>query len=245
MDLAQSQHDSVVAAYIREGVDVHLINPPTHSKPNLYFCRDLFVMTPSGAIVARPASAVRAGEERYVAHALTRLGIPILASIHGDATLEGADVMIVRPGVVLIGEGLRTNRKGAQQAAAIFRELQFEHVEVVQLAFGMGHLDGALNIIDSDLALIRPTQLPYAAWRVLTDLGFQFIHLTNIDEVHSGMSINVVALGPRRIIMPAGNPCTKQALEALGVTCIELDVSELMKGGGALHCMTAPLHREQ
>ena len=43
------------------------IGPAT---PNLMFCADLFVMTPQGAILARPASDVRAGEERWVARGL-------------------------------------------------------------------------------------------------------------------------------------------------------------------------------
>jgi N-dimethylarginine dimethylaminohydrolase len=33
-------------------------------------------------------------------------------------------------------------------------------------------------------------------------------------------------------------------LEGMGVRCVEADISELMKGGGAVHCMTGVLQRD-
>jgi len=44
----------------------------------LMFVSDLMFMTPEGAVLARPASTVRAGEERWVARRLAELGVPIL-----------------------------------------------------------------------------------------------------------------------------------------------------------------------
>ena len=45
--------------------------------PNLMFVADLMFMTPEGAILGRPASTVRTGEERFVARRLAELGIAI------------------------------------------------------------------------------------------------------------------------------------------------------------------------
>jgi len=44
--------------------------------------------------------------------------------------------------------------------------------------------------------------------------------------------------------MPKGNPGTKSILEEAGIQCIEVDLSEIVKGWGAVHCMTAFLKRE-
>jgi arginine deiminase len=44
--------------------------------------------------------------------------------------------------------------------------------------------------------------------------------------------------------MPTGNPKTRELLEKAGVECIEIDVTEIIKGWGAIHCMTAFLKRE-
>ena len=81
------------------------------------FCADLLVMTPQGAILARPASTVRAGEERQVARKLAALGIPILATLTGNACFEGADLMWLDEKTAIIGRGLRTNDAAIAQIA--------------------------------------------------------------------------------------------------------------------------------
>jgi N-dimethylarginine dimethylaminohydrolase len=77
--------------------------------------------------------------------------VPILRSVFGSATFEGADVAVVSQDLVFVAEGQRTNREGARQVAQAFSDAGVEHVEIVQLPYGCGHLDGMLNIIDRDL----------------------------------------------------------------------------------------------
>ena len=43
--------------------------------------------------------------------------------------------------------------------------------------------------------------------------------------------------------MAEGNPRTQALLESNGVTVLTVDISEIMKGKGALHCITAYLKR--
>ncbi len=241
---ARAQHDALTALYREHGVAVHYLEEAAPDKPNSYFCRDQFAMTPLGAILARPASRSRAGEERRTAAALGRLGVPILLSVHGAATFEGADVAVVNDDLVFVGEGQRTNRSGAAQVAGLFAALGFGQVEVVQLPYGCGHLDGMLNIVDRDLAVVYPTQLPYRIWETLKHHGFRFLDVPDPAEARHGMAINMVPLAPGVVVMPTGNPITRAALEAAGVTCLEVDVSELMKGAGSVHCMTGVLKRD-
>src|SRR5829696_3409876 len=94
-DRVREQHDALADAYRAAGVMVHYVERGRIDKPNAMFVRDLMLMTPEGAIVTRPASTVRAGEERLVAEALAQLGVPILMSVHGSGTFEGADVIWV------------------------------------------------------------------------------------------------------------------------------------------------------
>jgi N-dimethylarginine dimethylaminohydrolase len=54
----------------------------------------------------------------------------------------------------------------------------------------------------------------------------------------------MVPLAPGVVVMPAGNPVTRAALEGHGVTCLETEVDELMKGAGSVHCMTGVVHCE-
>src|SRR5262245_45794437 len=64
IELFQEQHDALAALYRAHGVAVHYVDAGGGAKPNLCFMKDTFAMTPEGAILARPAARVRAGEER-------------------------------------------------------------------------------------------------------------------------------------------------------------------------------------
>jgi N-dimethylarginine dimethylaminohydrolase len=242
---ARDQHDRLADLYRSHGVAVYELGEAGLDKPNAYFCRDVFAMAPFGAILARPASASRAGEERTAAAALARIGVPILHSVVGSATFEGADVAVVSDDLVFVGEGQRTNREGARQVAHAFSDAGVEQVEIVQLPYGCGHLDGMLNIVDRDLAVIYPTQLPWRVYELLRARGFRFLDVPDAGESRHGMAINMVPLAPGVVVMPAGNPITRSALEAAGVECLEVEVDELMKGAGSVHCMTGVIHRDR
>jgi len=244
LKIAQEQHDNLVRFYRERSIQVTLLGDESGRFPNLMFCRDLFAMTPLGAIVSRPASAVRAGEERIVAEALSRMGVPILLSVYGDATFEGADLLIVDAHLAFVAEGTRTNHQGAALVADLVRSTGIEEVLLIQMNYGSGHLDGVLSVVDSDLAIVYPAQLSYVAWRALRDHGFTLLELPDEIEARTGMALNLVTLAPRHVLMPAGNPQTKRLLEYHGVTCDEIDVSELMRGGGAVHCLTGVVRRD-
>lgn len=241
---ARDQHDRLVDLYRRNGVDVHELGEVSRDRPNSYFCRDVFAMTSIGAVLARPASASRTGEERMAAAALARIGVPIWHSVLGDATFEGADVAVVSDDLVFVGEGQRTNRHGAEQVAQAFREAGVAQVEIVQLPYGCGHLDGMLNLVDRKTALVYPTQLPWRIYEILRGRGFTFVDVPDPGEARDGMAMNMVPLAPGVVVMPAGNPITRGALENAGVEVLEAEVDELMKGAGSIHCMTGVIHRE-
>lgn len=241
---AREQHDRLVETYRSHGVVVHELGDVAQDKPNSYFCRDVFAMTPIGAILARPASASRTGEERIAAAALARIGVPIWHSVLGDATFEGADVAVVSDDLVFVGEGQRTNRQGAEQVAQAFRDTGVAQVEIVHLPYGCGHLDGMLNIVDRTIALVYPTQLPWRIYELLRSRGFRFVDVPDPAEARDGMAMNLVPLAPGVVVMPSGNPVTRRALEDAGVQVLEAEVDELMKGAGSIHCMTGVVHRE-
>jgi N-dimethylarginine dimethylaminohydrolase len=241
---AREQHDRLVETYRAHGVAVRYLEQAPPDKPNLYFCRDLFAMTPTGAILARPASRARAGEERHAALALATLGVPIALSVHGEGTFEGADVVMINQDLVFIGEGIRTNASGAEQVRRLLVDVGFGEVEVVHLPYGCGHLDGVLSLVDRDLAILYPTQTPYRVWEALARHGIRTIDIPDPAEAQYGMAINLVPLDAGVVVMPAGNPVTRRTLERHGVTCVEAEVDELMKGGGSVHCMTGVVQRE-
>ena len=243
-DLVRAQHDALAEAYRGHGVVVHYIERGRIDKPNAMFVRDLMLMTPEGAIVTRPASTVRAGEERLVAEALGRLGVPILMSVHGAGTFEGADVIWVDESLCFLAEGLRTNELGANQVERMLREIGVRDVVRVGLPHGAMHLDGLLAIVDRDLAVVWPRRTPHKVIETLRGRGFRVIEIVDEQEAQACLPMNFVALAPGEILMPAGGDRMHETYEAAGVTCHVVDVAECIKAGGGIHCMTGFLKRE-
>lgn len=88
VELMRRQHDNVAKVYTDFGAKVYYVEHQLEDRPNAVFCRDLMFMTPEGAIITRPGMAARRGEERYVAEALAKIGVPILKTIAGDGMLR-------------------------------------------------------------------------------------------------------------------------------------------------------------
>jgi arginine deiminase len=241
---ARTQHDALAEAYRRAGVVVHFVAPAEPPPPNLMFVADLLFMTAEGAIVGRPASTVRAGEERWIARRLAELGIPILRCIRGTGTFEGADAMWIDPETVLLAEGLRTNREGADQVTNTLKEMGINTVRV-GLPFGAMHLMGTLRILDRDLAAVWPGRVPYAAVQALRARGFSLVLAPDETELKQGMALNVVTLRPREVLMAAGNPLTQALFQDAGVVCQTIQVAELIKAAGGVGCLTGVLERER
>jgi arginine deiminase len=237
------QHDALAEAYRDAGVTVHYVEPDLSPSPNQMFVADLMFMTPEGAIVGRPASTVRAGEERWVAQRLSSLGIPILRSVRGQGTFEGADAAWIGPRRVLLSTGLRTNAEGANQVASVLEEMSVEVLRV-GLPYGAMHLMGQVRLADRDLAIAWPGRVPYAAVGALREHGFTVLFLPDLEEAVKGFALNFVTLSPRQILLPAGNVVTQAFYEQAGIACLTVEIDELLKAAGGMGCLTGVLERE-
>jgi arginine deiminase len=239
---AAAQHDRVAAVYRAAGVAVEYVEPPVTPPPNQVYAADLFVMTPEGAIVGRPASPVRAGEERWVQRRLADLGVPIIRAVGGRGTFEGADLMWLDGETALLGLGLRTNDEGAAQVAAALASMGIATLRTVQPP-GTMHLMGQLRIVDRDLAFYWPGRLAVDALRVLETHGYRALPIPDETEAEHGFGLNFVTLGPRSILMPEGCPRSQAAYEAEGVRCRTIAVDEIAKAAGGIGCLSGILRR--
>ncbi len=241
---AARQHAAVADAYRENGVAIVYVDPAAVPPPNTMFCADLFVMTPAGAILGRPASSIRAGEERWIARRLADVGVPILRSVGGRGTFEGADLAWLTPDQALVGRGLRTNGEGARQVAATLAELGVD-TRIVDLSQDTMHLMGDLRFLDRDLACVRTDRLPREALRLLEARGYEVRSLPDDDETTAGHAMNWVTLGPRKVLMPGAAPRTRSLLEEAGVECRTVATDELHKCAGSIGCLTGVLLRDR
>ena len=126
----------------------------------------------------------------------------------------------------------------------MLREIGVADVVRVGLPWGAMHLDGLLNFLDKDLAVIWPRRTPFKVVDVLRKRGFRFVEIDDEREAQECLPMNFVGLRPGEILMPAGGDSTRRRYEEAGVVCHTVDVSELIKAGGGIHCMTGFLKRD-
>ena len=238
----RKQHDDVAKIYSDFGARVYYVEEQREDRPNAVFCRDLMFMTPEGAILTRPGMAARRGEERYVAQALAKYGVPILKTVAGDGMFEGANGMWVDRHTCVISTGSRCNRSGYEQ---VKHELERMGVEVyhMQQPYSNIHIDGLMNPISHDKVLIHASQVPYDIIDMLKKKGFEILEVPSQTEVRECFATNFVALEPDNIVMAEGPVRTIEMLEKKGVKVQTVNISEIMKGKGSLHCITAFLKR--
>ncbi len=241
---ARAEHDHMVGIYREHHVTVHYLETGSDVTPNQLYCADLFAMTPQGAVLARPASTVRAGEEIRVARTLGNLNIPVIKILTGNAVFEGADLMWVDPRTAVIGRGLRTDPAAIVQISSLLGEMGI-HTHAFDIPYGCMHFMGMVRIVDQDLAYVWPRRTPIGLVALLRDKGFEVQPLADIDEAVGNMAFNFTVLGPRKIMLPAGNPNTLAVYEGQGLECISVPVDELRKANGAMGCMTGILAREK
>ena len=159
-ELIAGEFHRLAEVYRSIGVSVHFIQPDglqpekRLDKYNLMFARDLFFNTREGAVIARMGSTIRAGEEKFAAHALAQLSMPINRTIGGAGLFEGADALWLDPMTVVFGLGPRSNRDGLTQLREIMRPQGVEVLDV-ELPAGTQHLLGILQIVDEKLAMVR------------------------------------------------------------------------------------------
>lgn len=237
----RGEFEAVASLFTSLGVDVTRYVPPSPPPPNFIFMRDLFLMTPQGAVLARMGAAARAGEERFAAHALATLGVPILHTIHGDATFEGADALWLNAHTLLLGVGRRTSRSTASQLQAVLEGID---VIAVDMPGGVQHLLGVVNFVRDDLAVAMRDKVTVALRSTLEAAGVRLLELEPTREVVVGRAMNFVTVSPGHVVMPAGCPTTKQIFEAQDIRCDEVEITQYLRAAGGLGCITGILRRE-
>jgi N-dimethylarginine dimethylaminohydrolase len=240
-DAARRQHRELVAAYEQAGVRCHFLDPDP-ALPYQVFARDSSAMTPNGAIVTQPAQWWRRGEYAPVIRFYQAREIPIRGMITAGS-LEGGDVMILEPGLAVIGAGgARTQEAAARQLAGWLGEDGWE-VRVEPIAERWVHIDVLLGLVGERLvaAAVEALSSGFVAW--LAERGFEVIEVAAEDAFTLGA--NAISLGDDRVLSAAGAGRLNDALRARGLDVLDPDLEMFTLGGGGAHCLGQALRRER
>ncbi len=246
LEQAQAEHDALVATLREAGCEVlyHEAELPEHA--DAIFTHDPVIVTDEGSVILRMGKEQRRGEEAAIGTTLEDLGVPTLATLEGEATAEGGDLLWLDHDTLAVGRGYRTNAEGLRQLTAALRPVGVETIEV-QLPHGDGpisclHLMSIISMLDHDLAVVHLPLLPVPFVELLSDRGIEMVEVP--DEEYPTMGPNVLALAPRRCLMIEGNPVTRARLEAAGCEVLTYRGDELsLKAEGGATCLTRPILR--
>ena len=236
---AARQHAGLVAALRSEGIEVRLV-PADTGLPDLAFARDTSLMTPWGLIGLRPGATHRSREVDAVLEAAKGSGVPVLGRIE-QGRIEGGDVAILRPGLLLIGiSGERTDEAGAEALGRIFRRNGWR---VITYRFDPHflHLDTIFSLADRDLAMACTEVLEPDFMAQLDGLGIDLMQVGYKEARQLGC--NLLSLGDRRVVTAGTCSRIDAELSCRGYRSIAVDLSEFILCGGGVHCLTMPLKR--
>jgi len=150
------------------------------------------------------------------------------------AHFEAGDAFAWR-GDLVVGFGPRTDRLALKHLAM---ELDVRVHGLRTVHPGMYHLDLAFCPLDSERAMVCLEALDEPSVARVLSLVPDPLVLTEAEAMT--FCANSIVLG-RTVIMPACPDRVRRQLEAWGFEVVVVDVTEFLKGGGAVRCLTNPL----
>lgn len=236
---AAGQHQALVAALEAEGVEVKGIDAQ-QGLPDLAFTRDSTLMTPWGLLGLRPGAAHRGGEVDVAMATVRAAGLPALDLV-AQGSVEGGDLAMIRPGLLLIGvSGHRTDEAGAEAVAEIYRRHGWR-VMVQGFDPHFLHLDTIFCMVDSKLALACIDVLDDKFIGEIEALGIELIPVRYKEARKLGC--NILSIGDRRVVTAGTCKRVDHELVRRGYRVIPVELDQFIQCGGGVHCLTMPLSR--
>jgi arginine deiminase len=242
---AQAQHDALVAVLEGSGAVVERLG--AEAGPDSIYTYDPALVCDGGAILLRSGKPIRRPEAPALGEWFERNGIPVLAHLEEPALADGGDLLWLDSRTLVIGRGFRTNEAGAcaiKNAVAPY----VDSVHVVDLPIDRGaefclHTLSLISMLDRDLAVVSLPLMPVHLYELLRERGIELVEIA--EGEWDSLAANVLALGPRDVVMLSGNPCTSKRLCSAGCRVREIEGSDVaIKGSGGPTCLTLPLQRD-
>jgi N-dimethylarginine dimethylaminohydrolase len=222
------------------------VGEPRDGLVDAVYTHDPVIMTPHGAILLQMRKPARQPEPDQLAADLSRLGVPVLGRLEGEAYADGGDKVWFDERTLAIGHSYRTNAAGIEQIQALLAPygvavtgFDLPHFQGPQAVL---HLMSLISPLADDLAIVYE---PLAPVRLLEFLEQREIErVSAVEEEVATQGANILAVRPRVLVIPEGNPRTVAKLRAAGCEVHEFPAADLcVKGDGGPTCLTQPLRR--
>lgn len=249
LEKAKQEHAHIVDCFRQAGIEIVKVDPPKNCQDGVYTA-NWAIVKDGVAIMARLPQA-RKDEEPYARKVLEEQGIKTLLAPEGCLFSGQGDSL--RCGKYLFaGRGYRSD-PAAQEFVAKTLDLELIqlHANPQLNPDGTEHINPVTNHADSfwydlDLAvsIIDEHTIAYCPGALDEESNAKLEAITDLDKIivdykecTEGFACNLVSTG-KTVIMSSKAPKLKAALEKRGLTCITPEISELLKGGGYIRCIS-------
>lgn len=233
------EHAEFVQAYKENGVEVVLMEPKG-DLPYEVFSRDFGGCLKEGYIAGKFREPCREGELKEYEKKMKELEIPCVARCTTGG-FEGGDFWMLDEYTLVQGIVARTDVAGFKNVRSQVRELGYDMIGVFCNRENL-HLDMCFNIVADKLAVVCRDALPHNFLKMLEKRKFNLIDVEQKEVFRH--HANLQCLGGDRVISFKNNKKVNEQMKAYGLTVVEPDLVEILKGGGGPHCMSFPLERK-
>ena len=217
------QHKNYVEALKNCGLEV-IIMEADENYPDSTFIEDTALLTQNCAIIMRPGAQSRRGEIIAIAE-LIKNHFKNIEAISKPGTVEAGDVMMVGSHYY-IGISERTNETGADQLIGILSRygMSGSKVKLNKIL----HLKTGLSYLENNHLVISGEFLNHKEFDKFNKI---------IIDTNESYAANCIWVNDT-VIIPAGFPKVKSAIEQAGYKTSVVDVSEFQKLDGGLSCLS-------
>ena len=199
--------------------------------PDGTFVEDTAIVTGRGAVLTRPGALSREGEILSMSVCLRQFYAD-LPAIAAPGTVDGGDVCEA-DGHFLIGVSARTNAQGAHQLAQHLGRLGYpaslidirSNPSLLHLKSGIAYLGDGAWVADGGIQ---------GDLRSQSGIEVRDLILVSPTEAYAANCVRV----NDAILVAAGYPRMRAALESRGCRIVPLEMSEFRKMDGGLSCLS-------
>jgi N-dimethylarginine dimethylaminohydrolase len=229
-ELAAKQWQDLFLAYRTLGQEVQLVEPRP-GQPDMVFAANAGLVRGDRAVLSHFAHAERQGEEPFWWAALYDRGYKVKL-LPSQLAFEGAGDAIFVGDKLFAGYGFRTD---VQAHPLVGAALDVEVVSLQLIDERFYHLDTCFCPLSKEVVLFAPDAFDPDSARVIRK---SVSHVIEVPlEVAEGFACNGVTIG-QRLLSSDGVEALDREITAVGFKVMPLPMSEFIKGGGGVRCLS-------
>lgn len=232
--IAMTQWQKLVDIYKRLGVEVNIIEQ-RNDLPDMVFCADQGIVNNKRILLSNFKYKERRGETEVYRKWFREHGFKIL-TLPKSNYFEGGGETIKWCDKLFIGTGFRTSSKSLKLISKIM-DIEIIGLQLIDSRFY--HLDTCFFVLDNNTAFYYPPAFSNKSVELIKSVIPSLIEFNEKDIL--GFAANSTVINTT-VVMQNTNIRFKNLLEDLGYYTIQTDVSEFIKSGGGIHCLTGSLN---